>query len=102
MPIIDAICEADSEHEIYFLLTAYVEAIRHCDKLGALPERLTRLPFPGVEDLKTRVEELRADFGEIEGRDRAVLREAIEIFCAAIERLDALAKENPGEMPIAA
>jgi hypothetical protein len=102
MPIIDAICEADSEREIYFLLTAYVEAIRHCDKLGALPERLTRLPFPGVEDLKIRVEELRADFGEIGERDRAVLRETIEIFCAATERLEALAAEVHGEIPMAA
>lgn len=102
MPIVDAICEADSEHEIYFLLTAYVEAIRHCDKLGALPERLTRLPFPGAEDLKIRVEALRADFGEIGERDRAVLREAIEIFCAAIERLDMLAMDTHDEMPIAA
>lgn len=102
MPIIDAICESDSEHEIYFLLTAYVEAIRHCDKLGNLPERLTRLSFPGVEDLKNQVEELRADFGEIGERDRAVIREAIEIFCAAIERLDTLAAETRGEMPMAA
>jgi hypothetical protein len=102
MPILDVICEADSEHEIYFLLTAYAEAVRYCDKLGTLPARITGLPFAGVDDLKARLEDLRASFANTVERDHDVAREAIEIFCAAIERLDVLARNNDGAMPIAA
>jgi hypothetical protein len=102
MPIIDVICEADSEHEIYFLLTAYAEGVRHCDKLGTLPGPITGLPFAGLEDLKARLEDLRSGFAEMEERDHEVAREAIEIFCAAVERLDTLATGHPGSMPMAA
>jgi hypothetical protein len=102
MPILDVICEADSEHEIYFLLTAYAEAVRYCDKLGTLPERITGLPFTGIDDLKQRLEEMRASFADTVERNHEVAREAIEIFCAAIERLDTLISEKSGEMPIAA
>src|SRR5690349_3796884 len=59
MSILEVICEADSEHEIYFLLTAYAEAVRYCDKLGPLPERITHLPFTGIDDLNERLEEMR-------------------------------------------
>ena len=36
--ITDVIREAKSEHEIYFLLTAYLEAIHFSDKLKPQPE----------------------------------------------------------------
>lgn len=102
MPIVDVICEADSEQDIYSLLTAYAEAVRYCDKLGTLPERITALPFCGIEDLKARLEELRSGFADTVERDRDIAREAIEIFCAAIGRIDALICGNSGEMRIAA
>ena len=76
--------------------------MRYCDKLGSLPERITNLPFTGIDDLKERLEEMRAGFADTVERDHEVAREAIEIFCAAIERLDTLIAEKPGEMPIAA
>jgi hypothetical protein len=101
MLITDAIRDAATEHEIYFLLTAYVEAVRYCDKLDTLPPAMKDLPVGGVNDVVARMEALRAGLGATPREERAVLREALEIFGAALVRLGALAS-SPGELPIAA
>jgi len=101
MLITDAIRDAATEHEIYFLLTAYVEAVRYCDKLDTLPPAMKDLPVAGVNDVVARMEALRAGLGATPREERAVIREAIEIFGAALVRLGALAS-GTGELPIAA
>ena len=55
MLIKDAIREANTEHEIFFLLTAYVEALGYCDKLNLLPWQMRDLPVAGADDVKARV-----------------------------------------------
>jgi hypothetical protein len=71
--------------------------MRNCNKPGALPEPLTSLLFSGIADLTARMEDLRTGLGETGQQDRAIISEAIGIFCAAMERLHALA--SSGEMP---
>lgn len=94
MMIIDAISEASTEHEIYFLLTCYVEAVRYCDKLGNLPEPMRVLPLRGTDDLSARVEALMFRFeepsGMPDGRNFRIIREAVDIFGAALDRLYSL------------
>jgi hypothetical protein len=102
MMIIDAIRDASTEHEIQFLLTAYVEAVRYCDKLDILPGGMKDLPLAGVDDLKARVDGLKAGLGGMNDRDRLVVREAMVIFTVALARLGSLEKENLGQLPIAA
>ena len=104
MMIIDVILDANTEHEIFFLLTAYVESLRYCDKLGTLPQDLTRLPLSGVGDVQGKFVELRAEIGKpaaAGGRTHAILREAADVFGAAVDRLDRLAQtaEIPHERP---
>jgi len=89
--ITDVIAEAGSEHEIYFLLTAYLESVRFGDKFGLLPEHITKLPLSGLPDVRRRLDELRTE------RDQAVVRsnertrrfimEALDVVGAARDRL---------------
>jgi hypothetical protein len=92
MMISDVILEANTEHEVFFLLTAYVESLRYCDKLGTLPHNLTRLPLSGMGEVQNKFVGLRAAL-IAEGKDygpgtHAILREAADIFGAAVDRLD--------------
>lgn len=97
MMIIDAIREASTKHEIYFFLTCYVDAVRYCDKLGHFPEPMRDLPFRGTEDLKTRIEALESRFGASSGmtddRSSPIIRESLDIFGAALDRLCSLDAE---------
>ncbi len=93
MLITDVIREADNAHEIYFLLTAYVEAVRHCDPLQRLPGFITELPFTGLADVLARAERMRSVLESPAGADTAiqtVLAEALGILAVAGERLQAL------------
>jgi hypothetical protein len=87
MTILEVIREAGTEHEIYFLLTSYVEAVRYCDKFHTLPHPMRDLPFAGIEDVRRRVERLRAGIDRTDVLDRPVIGEAAEIFAIALDRL---------------
>jgi len=91
MMISDVILEANTEYEIFFLLTAYVESVRYCDKLSILPEDFTRLPVTGIGDVRTRLEgfglELEKLLGSGNSKAHVILREAADIFGAALDRL---------------
>ncbi len=54
--ITDVIREAKSEHEIYFLLTAYLEAIHFSDKLQPQPDLADILPIASIEKVRDRFE----------------------------------------------
>jgi len=97
MLIVDVISEAQNEHEIYFLLTSYVEAVRYCDPLHHLPGVIRELPFNGVEDVSVRAERLRAVLESpdaLDDKNRLVLVEAHGIFAEARHRLEMLRKEE--------
>ena len=106
MLIVDVIREAANEHEIYFLLTSYVEAVRYCDKLTILPDPMRELPFVGMEDVRARIEALRDELGrpsrEAGRRDHDIVREAMAIFTVALDRLVSLKGRTLRQMPMAA
>lgn len=97
--MVDVMREADTEHEIYFLLTAYIEAVRFCDKLSCMPESITRLPLRGMPDLKSRfgelINQLDVASRRLDDRSCAVLREALHIFGTALQRLGFLNQRRP-------
>ena len=98
MLITDVLHEAHDEHEIYFLLTSYVEAVRYCDPLHHLPEAVTELPFASAEDVSARIEKLKVLHGSLEVPGdgvRLVVAEALGIFAAAARRLEAIRGETP-------
>lgn len=101
MLITDVIHEADNAHEIHFLLTAYVEAVRYCDPLHRLPGFITELPFTGVADVLARAERLQAILESPAGADPAIqsiLAEALGILAAAGKRLESLRENAPSPL----
>lgn len=100
MTINDVIREAKSEHEIYFLVTAYVEAVRYCDRLNFLPEQVRDLPFKGVNDVKTRIDGLKAELGrslaqKADSPSRAVvIKETADVLGDALKRLQWLERQK--------
>lgn len=98
--ITDVIREAESEHHIYFLLTAYLEAVRYSDKLDLLPDTIKRLPITGMTDVKARFEQLFIELDrESKGLNHRVctaLKEALHIFSTAINRMESITRaKNP-------
>lgn len=95
MQITDVVRRLNSEHEINFLLTAYLESLQcyHADK--RLPHGVAALPLLGAADIEARFRELLG--AELCGLARshcdtqgAIAREATEIFGAAFTRLQTL------------
>ena len=91
MLISDVVRDANTEHEIYFLITAYVESVRFADKLGLLPEPMTKLPLAGGRDLQERftllMSELDTASKELNDKTCAAIKEALQVFGAGIARL---------------
>ena len=87
----DAIKLAETEHAVYFLLTAYVETLDYYDPpRSSIPARAKRLPIAGKADVVERLHVLRNTYtpsGSIAG---AVIEEAVDVFSAASQRLTAL------------
>jgi hypothetical protein len=100
----DVIREATSEHEVFFLLTSYVEAVRHGDLLSVLPGPVRELPLNGLDDVRTRVDGLRAELGSSprNRQTRVIVEESTEIFCEALNRLQCLEWEKRRAVVMAA
>ena len=90
MMIVDAIRSAPSEHAVYFLVTAYMESLRHFEKSSGVPEPIMRLPIAGRDDLHQRRDLLQST---ITAPLEAVvpLSEVSAVLACAIERLDLVA-----------
>ena len=91
---IDVIRGAETDHEIYFLLTAYVQAVRHGDRLRLAPDLLARLPLHGMSDVQSRFEALVPELDKasrrLDSKGCLLIREALNIFGTALDRLTAL------------
>jgi hypothetical protein len=92
--ITDAIRQAQTDHVVYFLLTAYVESLGWFDPpKSAFPADVTRLPVAGLSDVVQRLNALRDALQAYvlePSRIRSVAEEAIDIFSAASQRLKSL------------
>ncbi len=95
MMIANVIAKAESEHVIYFLLGAYLEATQFG---RILPERLTNLPITGLQDIETRFEQLSEEFAKQSNQEhekaRLEIDEALHIFDTALRRLRYLERET--------
>jgi len=98
LPFSDAIQEVTSEHEIFFLLTAYVEALSYCDKLRLLPWQMRNLPLAGADDVKARIYGLQLRIsGMVADADhgaRLIIEEMIDVFRTGLRRLASLQADD--------
>jgi len=95
----DVIRTAETEHEIFFLLTSYAEAVRYDRPIQPLPEAITRLPVRGVADVWERfdqlVPELDAASKRLDDKAVALIKQALHTYGTALGRLQVLDKEKP-------
>jgi hypothetical protein len=102
----NVILDVDSEHEIYFLLTSYVEALRYCGQLDRMPAPVARLPLAGLDDVRVRFSQLAVSLADtthpLDQRTRVALTEAACVFGAALHRLRALEIEGDRAPALAA
>src|SRR5215210_2972688 len=55
MMIVDALSSAPTQHAVYFLVTAYIESLRHFEAAVAVPKAVLHLPISGRDDLASRL-----------------------------------------------
>ena len=100
----DVIREAKNEHEIYFLLTAYVEAVRFGDQLNLVPESVKTLPLAGNAHVRAQLQQLMVELDKASRNlnDNAcvVIKEALHLFSTAADRLESLGGANPQPQPL--
>ena len=96
MLIVDVMRRLNTEHEIAFLLTAYVETLQFYKSAKRLPPGVATLPINGPHDIEMRFTALLD--AELSGlaslhcdSNGTIAREATEIFGAALTRMQALA-----------
>lgn len=89
--IADAIRDANTEHDTYALLSAYLEAMQRYEDRKMLPDTVTRLPVKGKDDVRARFEKLVTGLDAASKRldDEAclVIKDALAVFGATLDRL---------------
>lgn len=91
MMIVEAIDSAPTEHAVYFLVTAYIESLRHFERSCGVPQRAMALPVSGFSDVAGRLEHLRG--GLDVGAEAAVASaEVAAVLASALARLATFAQ----------
>jgi two-component system, chemotaxis family, response regulator Rcp1 len=95
---IDVIRTAETEHEIYFLLTSYAQAVRYERLVESPPEPIVRLPVRGFDDVHERfdqlVPELDAASRRLDDKAVALIKQALQTYGTALARLQSLENER--------
>jgi hypothetical protein len=85
MTIVDAIRSASSPHAVFFLVTAYIESLRHFERSSGVPPQALALPIAGARDLAARARVLKRVLLRLESIVPASELGAV-LYCA-VERL---------------
>ena len=96
--ITDTMRNANTEHEIFFLLTAYVETTRSGEQIELLPDVATVLPLDEHEDVRCRfnalMRSLDAASRNLDDRACLALREAVFVYGTALHCLAELQRRQ--------
>jgi hypothetical protein len=90
MMIVDAIRSASNPHAVHFLVTAYLESLRHFDRTCGVPAEAFHLPIGGSHDLEMRLDRLHEHAVPLEAI--VAVAELVAVFACALERLAALSE----------
>jgi hypothetical protein len=101
----DKIRSANTEHEIYFLLTAYIEVVRNSRELRCgMPAHIAHLPLDGMADLRSRFDQLMMALDRasksLDDESCTVIREGVHIVGIALYRLNMLHKQRVTQQSI--
>jgi hypothetical protein len=102
MMLIDVLRHLKTEHQVSFLLVAYIENLQSRQLEAQLPPGVAALPLDDARDIESRFAELigagLCDLARAHCDTRtAIAREATEIFGAAVTRLHALRDGEAGD-----
>jgi hypothetical protein len=102
MLLIDVLRRLNTEHELRFLLAAYLENLQSRHVENQLPLGVAALPLKDAQDIEARFAELMGEAlcGLARGHcdtQTAIAKEATEIFGAAVTRLHTL---REGDAPV--
>ena len=91
----DQLRSANTEYEIYFLLTSYLESVPFTGSLNwSIPEHVTRLPLYDKADIRSRFDQLMLELDlaskRLDDESCAVIRDGVYVFGFALSRLNAL------------
>ena len=96
MMIVEAVDSAPTEHAVYFLLTAYIESLRHFQRGCGVPQRAITLPVAGLSDVAERLDVLRSE--NVAPESAVAAAEAAAVLEAALRRLSALSEASEHEV----
>jgi hypothetical protein len=96
MTIVDALTSAPSEHAVYFLVTAYIESLRHFERTCGVPQRVIALPIEATGDLRERLDALR--HARAHPAEAVVVAEVAAVLGAALARLETLGDHVPAPL----
>ena len=98
MMIVDAIRAAATQHAVYFLVTAYIESLRHFERSSGVPAEVLELPIRDRGDLEQRA--AAVDQSTVVPFDAIVaISELATVLASAIERLSMLDNAPAAFMP---
>jgi hypothetical protein len=89
MMIVDALSSASTQYAVYFLVTAYIESLRHFDASVAVPKGVLHLPLSGREDLAIRLAALQNNIN-VPLEAAVPVSEVARVLASALQRLSAL------------
>ena len=100
MMIVDAIRSATTRHAVMFLVTAYIESLRHFERASGAPAKVLELPIDGEGGIDERMRMLHQHTG-VPFESMVAVSELAAVLACALERLSALAEPAPtaGVMP---
>ena len=90
MMIVDAIRSAATQHAVHFLVTAYIESLRHFERSCGVPAEALELPIGGGTDIEHRARMLRAH-APVAPESIVAISELAAVLDSALERLAELA-----------
>ncbi len=101
MHMMDVMRRLNSTSAVQLLLSVYAETLQRHDPGHGLPGGVTALPIAGAEDVRWRLEtlleiEFNGCAAKTGGRAHAIVCEAVEVFGAALARMQTL---QPGPCP---
>ncbi|MDB5864206.1 MAG: hypothetical protein JWO70_2012 [Betaproteobacteria bacterium] len=89
MMIVDAVSSAPTRHSVYFLVTAYIESLRHFERTCGVPPMVLHLPVHSTADLAERLEALHCNT-EVALEAVVAVSELAAVLISALRRLDTL------------
>jgi hypothetical protein len=92
MMIVDAVSAAPTRHSVYFLVTAYIESLRHFERTSGVPGMVLELPVSGAADLAHRLDALRRN-SDVKLEAVVAVSELAAVLACALTRIQALEPE---------